>query len=434
MNIVSIFAGRTPNINILKKYLDKALELNIIQQVHFWNFTREQFDEDYLKTISNLKRTSSSDNADYILITPVIINNSFEINVKAPSNICIKVCDETLNDIYEIILGENNNISYIKYNNKNISKLYKNNIVNSNSYINYKISINKSILNISTDNENIFNLNINKNMEINKIYFKTGNGSVGDLMYKSSKNDGYYFMDTCEKKIWKNYYQYYNNPEFIDDIIIKSDDDIVFIDLNKFPKYIEYIKNNNEYDIVFANIINNGISAYYQQKKYYLIPYNINNFEKPDFGGSLWRSGRLATKLHNYFLENYQKFINYKYQNENEIIELTNRYSINFFGYKGKNWHKIADCYHDDEFNLTVKYREELNFKNVIYCDFYVSHLSFYKQVGKGIDIGSLRCKYNEFFNKLEKTGRFNLIKEKLDPKPSMQINDPESCSFPKVI
>ena len=30
MNIVSIFAGRKPNIDILKKYLQRALDLNII--------------------------------------------------------------------------------------------------------------------------------------------------------------------------------------------------------------------------------------------------------------------------------------------------------------------------------------------------------------------------------------------------------------------
>ena len=46
MNIVSIFSGRKSNIEILKKYLTKALELNIIHEVHFWNNTRNSEDED----------------------------------------------------------------------------------------------------------------------------------------------------------------------------------------------------------------------------------------------------------------------------------------------------------------------------------------------------------------------------------------------------
>ena len=45
----------------------------------------------------------------------------------------------------------------------------------------------------------------------------------------------------------------------------------MFIDLFKLPKFIEFVK-NNDYDLVFANTINNGVSAYYQQYKFNLIP------------------------------------------------------------------------------------------------------------------------------------------------------------------
>ena len=88
MNIISIFSGRKSNIEILKKYLQKALDLNIIDEVHFWNYTRNSNDEYYLKTISNLKRTSST-KGNYILITPIITNNFFELNVKASNDIHI---------------------------------------------------------------------------------------------------------------------------------------------------------------------------------------------------------------------------------------------------------------------------------------------------------------------------------------------------------
>ena len=89
--ILTIFAGREQNLNILYKYLQKALELNIIHEVHFWNNTRNVSDEEYLKTISNLKRTSSCGDGNYVLITPLIINNSFELNVKASNDIHIKI-------------------------------------------------------------------------------------------------------------------------------------------------------------------------------------------------------------------------------------------------------------------------------------------------------------------------------------------------------
>ena len=383
MNIVSIFSGRKANIEILQKYLKKALELNIIDEVHFWNNTRNSDDECYLKTISNLKRTSSTSGGNYILITPIISNNSFELNVKASNDIHIKL--KNLDIEYEIVLGGwNNTRSVVRENNNIIFNLIQNNVADKNNSNNFKVMINDNILNITKNNELLISQKIKNNFEIENIYFKTGYNSVGDLSYNTTQNKGFYFMDTC-KKNWVNYYNYYNDKKFENDIIIKCDDDIVFIDLYKLPKFIDFIK-NNDYDLVFANTINNGVSAYFQQNKYNLIPKEIMDLEYPDGGlcGSLWKSGKKAEKLHDYFINNYKKFLDYEYNNE--IIPINTRFSINFFGYKGKNWYKIKDCSGDDEHNLTVAYVKNRQFNNILYSDFYVSHLSFYKQNETGIN------------------------------------------------
>lgn len=399
MNIISVFAGRKPNIEILKKYLGKALELNIIDEVHFWNNTRNSYDEDYLKTISNLKRTSSANNGNYILISPTISNNSFELNVKATNDIHIKLT--SLETEYEIILGGwNNTKSVIRENNNEIFNLVQNNIADKNNYHNFKIIINNNILNISKNNTLLISQNIKNNFEIKNVYFKTGHNSVGNLTYNTTQNKGFYFMDTCEKN-WKNYYTYYNNDEFENDIIIKCDDDIVFIDLYKLPNFIDFIK-NNDYDLVFANTINNGVSAYFQQNKYNLISKEIMDLEYPSGGlcGSLWESGEKAELLHNYFIKNYNKFLDYEYNNE--IIPIYTRFSINFFGYKGNKWNKIKDCHIDDEYNLTVDYVNNREFKNILYSDFYVSHLSFYRQNQTGINLNKLIDNYNELYNAIK--------------------------------
>ena len=406
MNIVTIFSGRKPNIEILKKYLQKALDLNIIDEVHFWNNTRNSYDEDYLKTISNVKRTSSTRDGNYILITPVISNNSFELNVKSHNDIHIKL--KHLDVEYEIVLGGwNNTKSVIRENNKEIFSLIKNNIADENNYINFKISINNNILNIIKENELLIYHKIKDDFEIKDIYIKTGNNSVGNFTYNITENKGFYFMDIC-KKDWKNYYTYYNDKQFENDIIIKCDDDIVFIDLFKLPKFIDFIK-NNDYDLVFANTINNGVSAYFQQNKYNLISKELMDLEYPPNGlcGSLWKSGKKAEDLHNYFIKNYKSFLDYEYNNE--IIPITTRFSINFFGYKGKNWHKIKDCYVDDEYNLTVDYVSKRQFNNIFYSDFYVSHLSFCKQTETGINLSELINSYNNLYYAIEETGRFNL-------------------------
>jgi hypothetical protein len=170
------------------------------------------------------------------------------------------------------------------------------------------------------------------------------------------------------------------------------------MDLNKLPKYIEFVK-NNDYDLVFANTINNGVSAYFQQNKFNLIPKELMDLEYPHEGfcGSLWENGKKAENLHKYFIENYKKFLDYDYNNE--IIDIKTRFSINFFAFKGKNWDKIKDCYGDDEYNLTVDYVKNRNFKNIFYTDFYVSHLSFYKQNETGINLNLLIESYHELYN-----------------------------------
>jgi hypothetical protein len=398
MNIISIFSGRKPNIEILKMYLQKALDLNIIDEVHFWNNTKNINDEIYLKSISNLKR-SSSINYNYNLISPTILNNSFELNIKAPNDIHINITN--MDQEYEIVLGGwSNTKSVIRENSNEICCLVQNDIADGNNYNNYQINIKDDTLNVLKNNELLMSIKIQNNFEIKNIYFKTGFNSIGNLTYNTTRNKGFYFMDTCEKS-WKNYYTHYNDKQFENDVIIKCDDDIVFIDLHKLPKFIEFIK-NNDYDLVFANTINNGVAAYFQQNKYNLIPKDLMELEYPSGGfcGSLWESGKKAENLHNYFIDSYKNFLNYEYNDE--TIKIDTRFSINFFGYKGKNWHKITNCYRDDEFNLTVNYVINKQFKNVIYSNFYVSHLSFFKQIETGINLTDLRDKYNKLYYTIE--------------------------------
>lgn len=382
MNIVSIFAGRKKNLEILNKYLQKALDLNIIDEVHFWNNTRNKEDEEYLKSISNLKR--SSKNLDYT-ITPQIIDNSFELMIKG-IGAHIKIND------YEIILG---NRSVIRDKDKELFSLTMKNVMNT-EYNTFKFVINDKI-NVYKNNKLIMTANAQP-IIIDKIIFKTE--GPGHVQYKTTQNKGFYFMDTCEKS-WKNYYNHYAKG-FENDIIMKCDDDIVYIDVVQLPKYIDFIK-NNEYDLVFANTINNGVSAFFQQE-FNLIPKQLMELEYPENGfcGSLWEDGKKAEKLHDYFIENYKKFITYR---SNKCIEINTRFSINFFGYKGKNWHKIADCYIEDEYTLTVECVNNRQFKNMLYCDFYVSHLSFAKQ-NETMDLNRMIDRYNMLYDIVE----FNLI------------------------
>ena len=374
MTILSVFAGRKSNIEILKKYLQKALELKIIDEVHFWNNTRNAADEAYLKSMSHLKRSSSSGDGTYCLIHPVLVDQSFELKVRAPNDIHIKLTNASLE--YEIVLGGwSNTRSVIRENNREICSLVQP-MADGNQYHTFKVVLEKNRLVVLKNEEIVLQQSIQP-FELEHIYFKTGHRAVGDLTY-SVHDHGFYFMDTCEKS-WKNYYAYYTDETYKEDIILKCDDDIVFIDLSKLPEFIEFVK-QHDYDLVFANTINNGVSAYFQQHMYNLIPPEIMQLEYPEGGlrGTLWESGQKAGALHHYFLDHYESFLHYDYKKD--ILPIHTRFSINFFAYKGSKWHKIQDCAQDDEAALTVEYVKHRNFKNVFYSEFYVSHLSFCKQ------------------------------------------------------
>lgn len=410
MNIISVFSGRRGNIEILRKYLALALQFKIIDEVHFWNNTRNTADEIYLKSISNLRRSSSTAAGNYIQISPKILNNSFEISAKAPNDIHIKITNNKIE--YEIVIGGwSNTKSVIRENNQEIHCLNKNGLADATKFNKYQVTVDSNMLFVKKNNEIEMIQAIEPEFLIENVFFKTGHSSIGHLTYDTTKDNGFYFMDTCEKN-WKNYYNYYNDKMFENDIIMKCDDDIVFIDLLKLPRFIEFIK-NNDYDLVFANTINNGVASHFQQSKYNLIPRDLMELEYPNGGlcGSLWENGVKAEKLHIHFIENYNKFIDYNYNYE--IIPINTRYSINFFGFKGKHWYKIIDACGvcpDDEYNLTVEFVKTKQFQNILYSDFYVSHLSFYKQIETGINLDHLLDKYNKFYNMIETSGRFTLV------------------------
>jgi hypothetical protein len=76
---------------------------------------------------------------------------------------------------------------------------------------------------------------------------------------------------------------------------------------------------------------------------------------------------------------------------------------------KGKNWNKICDSgIGNDEFNLTVEYVKNRQFKNILYTDFYVSHLSFYQQNKTGINLNKLVNNYHTLFHTLEENENKN--------------------------
>jgi hypothetical protein len=394
--ILTVFAGRKHNIDVLRKYLSVAIQKGIIQEVHYWNNTRNKEDEEYIKTISNPKRTSSTGNGVYLKLNTPIRNNEFSVKARAPNDVHLKIQGEN-NVSYEIVIGGwSNTKTVIRHEEfKDIISIETPNVCNAAIDMELRVKIENRDLFVFKNEELLIQCELPNPFQIEEIYCKTGCRSVGYWSYEVVEHVGFYFMDTCEKS-WRNYYQHYTDSEYQSSIIIKCDDDIAFIDLDKLPDFIEYAR-GSDYDLLFANTINNGVSAFFQQHKYGLIPKELMMLEYPNNGlcGSLWESGKKAETLHEYFLENHTKFLTHDYNKD--VNHITTRFSINFFAYKCRNWHLIADCFVDDERMLTVDFVRDRGFRNAIYSDFIVAHLSFYKQNETGLNSLRISDKYSTF-------------------------------------
>lgn len=220
------------------------------------------------------------------------------------------------------------------------------------------------------------NININ-NDEID-IYIRGGYGYSIELDHEQSK----IIQFIGDKEIMAPYFQCYNYYAdrysiFSNDVFLKCDDDIIYMDIEQFKGYIDCIKQNPQYFFISANVINNGICAYLQQKAH-SIPEEIGHFESPPNGlyGSLWANGGKATKLHEFFVSQQGKTLSL----EKELVEWNERIFINFIGWTGDKLRYMNFPQGDDEGMLAVLLPKNLNKKIAIYSNFTVSHLSFFTQ------------------------------------------------------
>jgi hypothetical protein len=188
-------------------------------------------------------------------------------------------------------------------------------------------------------------------------------------------------------------YDYYSRrlAKFTDTIFLKCDDDVVYLDLEKLSGFIEFRRANPSYFIVSANVVNNGICAYWQQVGGSL-PTSVAEFERPPggLGGRLWGSGDLAVRLHDFFLAKTEKHMALP----TPVVDWTERQSINFVAWLGKDLVHMSGLKSDDEHALSVAFPRFLERPTAIYSDFVVSHLSFESQEDDGLKVDGLIERY----------------------------------------
>ncbi len=171
------------------------------------------------------------------------------------------------------------------------------------------------------------------------------------------------------------YYRHYRRDEYHDAVFLKLDDDIVYLDLDHLAAFLAFRVAHPEFFLVSANVVNNGVCAYFQQQQG-VIPMSLMELPYPDRGfcGALWERADLAERLHDYFLDHPGRF------RATGTDVAPDRLSINCVSYLGADLDEMSAIGDDDEEELSVTIPRRTRRANVIYRPLVAAHLSFFSQ------------------------------------------------------
>ena len=174
----------------------------------------------------------------------------------------------------------------------------------------------------------------------------------------------------------REYYAHYTREAYPSHIIIHALDDIVYIDCDHFPEFINHRK-ALEHPLLYANIINHGTCIMQQQASGLI---NLDIAKHDALYGKLWKSGDLAERLHSTFIDNMAEW--HARARMQPVRVHKSRFGLHFFAITSRDLDIFRACKNniDDEAELTYFNPLETGKYNAIDLSFIVSHLSFSKQ------------------------------------------------------
>lgn len=436
--IMTCFAGRKRNMDILLKYIDVLHKQGDVSEFHIWNFTRDPKDEKWLtETFSPVFYDFVSepnevipDDVEYVIAssydymkTPLVLKKGCEtkIEFKAYSDAHILLTNKTTcEDVAEICIGGwNNSVSVIRRSKqgKSVSSYACNymcwlekwtelNIIYSNDKTITVQHKGRDALSMKVDTDDVDELCINvASWGDRKTIWKykkpeperVEDGEINKANTQTLKNTYSKVFTVHDKSKWLEYYHHYTQRRYPNHVIIKCDDDIVFMDTQEFSGFIKRRIENSTSILAFPSIVNNGVCAYHQQQLG-LIPRTLSTFPYDTLCGKLWENGQLCQNLHEFFIDTCESWLTKaRAVNVKTISQpIGDRISINCFAIKSEFLYIYQEIGNDDEKELTVTMTQKHSKEHYIDPHFTVAHLGFYKQRETGLDEDLILTKYSK--------------------------------------
>lgn len=430
--IYTTFAGRRENLDIQMQYLDRLIDMGLINEVHMWDYTREVKDSIWIKRMFNIPSVFEYSAPNFVyhelpLSHGFIPSKSIKLGVKGRSNARIALTSYQINSApLEIVLGEHNNTCCIVKHGDKILEVSRTMKLSSDVYSYFDIMINtngnllvtdcasqQSMSCLIPEYANLTKLSMHLagfihtsiDYDLSKIEDLDQSSTYPSNFYKPRNITSFKYMPTPRKHIWVDYYQHYTSARYPDHIIVKADDDIIFIDTNAFEDFINERKKDQHSLLVLPFILNNGVCAYHQQQ-HGLIPKEVGEFPYDPKEGKLWSSAELCSKLHRHFLTNTHEFIEKARHLQPITHRIGDRISINMFAILSKDLDVYNDVYHglckpnfngiDDEHLISTVVPANRQRPLLIAPRLVIAHLSFFKQIEMGLNVSVIRDIYKE--------------------------------------
>lgn len=387
--ILVTFAGRQKRMEILTQYIHSAMDAGIIDEWHIWDFTRSQEDHEWVSREFGPVRYMGA-NAGYQPNGSVSPKQPLRLSASITNDLHIGIVPNGNSDtFYELVIGGWNNAHSVmrELPQTSLADFDRNNVpsiwAKPTPGILSPGAANRVVLSVDSDGAPTLHVNnvlidrwpdldLSAGAQIMVRGGWGGNLELGDIRARVQRFIG----NPGEQMPYWQAYDYYARrlKDYQDTIFLKCDDDIVYLDVDKLGDFVEFRRTNPHYFVVSANVVNNGVCAYFQQEAG-SIPAHVGQFERPPggFGGSLWLSAQRAEMLHDYFLSTRDK----RLPLPEKVVDWTERQSINFIAWLGRDLIHMALPRGDDEKALTIDLPEYLGRPTAIYSDFMVSHLSF---------------------------------------------------------
>jgi len=258
----------------------------------------------------------------------------------------------------------------------------------------------KLLLNESIINEyHIFDFtrNLQDKHYLYKSYLDLKNDFKYQIYLHNYNNDTLYVNNQYD---WSPFYKTISNPDFYtNSVIIKCDDDILFIDVYGLKNAIQNRIEDKKSFLIHSNCINNNICSYYHKSLFKSIENNLSYYPQGGILGPIFENPVYGYIMQFEFLKDclsdYKNLYNYYFND----IYLNTRISINFILINGEDCKYFKNVKYDDEYELSSYYPEKLLRPNKIIGNFLTCHYSYSIQEKIMLRKRDLLQMYHRFYN-----------------------------------